>query len=159
MKTAFLYATKYGCVEQCGKAIEEKLNGVMDFYNLQSNKEVDLTQYDKIIIGGSIYVGRIQKEVTQFSLDNLNNLTDKKLGLFICCLSEGEEAETELRNAYPEALLEQAAVKEYFGGQAILSKMKFFDRFIIKKVAKTETDIYKLSKEKIEKFVNNLNKI
>jgi len=159
MNIAFLYATKYGCVEQCGKAIAEKLNGAMDFYNLKSKKQVDLTQYDRVIIGGSIYVGKIQKEVTQFSLDNLSNLKDKKLGLFICCLSEGEEAETELRNAYPEVLLEQAAAKEYLGGQVILNKMNFFDRFIIKKVAKTEEDVYKLSKEKMEKFMNDFNKI
>lgn len=159
MKTAFLYATKYGSVEQCGKIIAEQLNGVMDFYNLKTNKQVDLAQYDRVILGGSIYMGRIQKEVTEFSLNNLNILKDKKLGLFICCLKEGEEAETELKNAYPETLLEQAAAKEYFGGQAIFNKMNFLHRFILKKVSKADKDIYNLSNKNIERFVNNLNKI
>lgn len=159
MKTAFLYATKYGSVEQCGKAIAEKINGSMDFYSLKTNSQVDLTQYDRVVLGGSIYVGRIQKEVTKFSLENFNSLKDKKLGLFICCLMEGEEAETELRNAYPEALLEHAAAKEYFGGQAIFKKMNFFDRFILKKVAKTDQDIFNLSNVKIDKFVSELNQI
>ncbi|WP_097014290.1 flavodoxin domain-containing protein [Anaerocolumna aminovalerica] len=157
MKTAFLYATKYGCVEQCGKIIAEKLNGVMDFYNLKANNNVDLTQYDRVILGGSIYVGKIQKEVTEFSLNNLKTLKNKKLGLFICCLMEGEEAETQLRNAYPETLLEHAAAKEYLGGQAVFNKMNFFHSFILKKVAKTDKDVYNLSNINIERFVNALN--
>ena len=64
MSTLIVYASKYGCTEKCVKLMSKKLNDKVDLINLKNINDIDLSKYDKVIIGGSIYIGRIQKEVT-----------------------------------------------------------------------------------------------
>lgn len=157
MKTLITYATKYGCAENCAKALEEKLSGNVNLQNLKQGKAVDLLAYDQVIIGGSIYMGKIQKEVTEFCLKNLTALKEKQVGLFICCMKEGEEAASELNSAFPQELLDHAAAKEIFGGEFIFKKMKPMDRFIVKKVSKVDRDVSNIDRDSIERFARVMN--
>lgn len=97
MNTLIAYATKYGCVEKCALILSEKLTGEVDLYNLKEIKNIDISRYDKVIIGGSIYIGKIQKVVREFSSTKLNQLKEKEVGLFICGMGEGETAKKELK--------------------------------------------------------------
>jgi menaquinone-dependent protoporphyrinogen oxidase len=152
MKTLIAYTSKYGCTEKCAKILSEKLPGETDLINLEGERPVDLSAYDRIIIGGSIYMGRVQKPVTDFCNKNLDQLKGKKLGLFICCMSEGKDAEAQLNNAFPKELLDIAIAKDYFGGEFIFKKMNPLHRLIVKKIAKTDKDISKISHERIANF-------
>ncbi len=158
MKTLIAYGTKYGCTEECAKKLAVKLNGTVDLKNIKTKKDIDISQYDKVIIGGSIYMGKIQKEVSAFSLKNLDILKDKKIGLFICCMREGEIADTELNDSFPEELLTKAISKESFGGEFILKKMSFMDRMIVKKVSKIDKDTSTISEKTIDRFAQAMNK-
>ncbi|MBA1334923.1 MAG: Flavodoxin [Firmicutes bacterium] len=157
MKTLIAYASKYGCTERCASMLSEKLTGEVDLYNLKGARAVDLSQYDKVIIGGSIYMGRIQKEVSEFCSKNLSRLMDKKTGFFICCMREGDIAETELNTSFPQELLSNAVAKEYFGGEFIFKKMNALDRFIVKKVSKTDKDISNILEDNINRFSQLMN--
>ncbi|MGI6711498.1 MAG: flavodoxin domain-containing protein [Bacillota bacterium] len=64
--------------------LREKLNGNVDLYNLKEKKQPILANYDQIIIGGSIYIGKIQKEVSRFCTDHMAQLKGKRLGLYVC---------------------------------------------------------------------------
>lgn len=156
MKTLILYATKYGTTENCAKILSENLQGQVDIVDLKKVKGVDLSLYDRVVIGGSIYMGKMQKEIVNFCADNAVVLKEKKLGLFICCMREGEVAETELNEAFPEELLAHASAKEYFGGEFVFKKMSFMDRMIVKKVSKIDKDVSNLSAEKINRFAKAL---
>ncbi|MCC5911081.1 MAG: flavodoxin domain-containing protein [Clostridiaceae bacterium] len=157
MSTLIIYATKYGCTEKCAKMLSEKLQGKVELWNLKENKTIDFTQYDKIILGGSIHMGKIQKEVTELCSKNLNQLKDKKLGLFICCMREGDTAETELNSSFPQKLLDHAVATGCFGGEFIFKKMNFIDKMIIKKVANTNKDTSAISEESIYRFGQSMN--
>ncbi len=161
MSTLIVYASKHGSAEKCAKNIAEKLGDSTTIYNLLKKNNIDLTQYDRVIVGGSIYVGQIQKEVKSFCTENLEQLKSKKLGLFITCMDEGETAQTHIKNAYPEELISVATIVESCGGEFNFSKMNFFERTIIKMVSKskndgkpvdTKKDISKLSHENINKI-------
>lgn len=156
MKTLILYATKYGTTEKCAKILSELLKGEVDLINLNKVKHVDLSQYNRVIIGGSVYMGKIHKEIAEFCSNHAGALKDIKLGLFICCMREGEVAETELNEAFPEELLTRASAKDYFGGEFVLKKMGFMDRLIVKKVSKIDNDVSNLSSEKIYRFAQAL---
>lgn len=159
MSTLIVYATKYGCTEKCAKALAEKISGSVELRNVKAVKAADLSKYEKIIIGGSIRVGKIQKEISDFCGTNLHLLKEKKIGLFICCMRDGEIAETELNSSFPQALLNHAQAKEYFGGEFIFKKMNFLDRLIVKKVAKVETDVSNILAENIDRFVDSMNSV
>lgn len=158
MKTLIAYSTKYGCTERCGKKLAEKLNGEVELKNVKKEKNIDLSKYDKVIIGGSIYMGKIQKEISEFSIKNLDVLKGKKIGLFICCMRDGEIAATEIKDAFPEELISNSIAKECFGGEFILSKMNFMDRMIVKKVSKIDKDTSNISEENIDSFAKLMNR-
>ncbi|WP_273327242.1 flavodoxin domain-containing protein [Vallitalea guaymasensis] len=136
MSTLIVYGTKYGFTGKCAKALENELNGSVDIINLQSESIKDLSGYEKIIIGGSIYAGQLRKNVKQFCVDNLNMLLSKKIGLYISCSMTGDDAIKQIKNAFPEALYNRAVIKDYLGGEVNLEKARFFDRLIIKMVSK-----------------------
>ncbi len=159
MKTLIGFGTKRGCTERCAKTLSEKFDGAVDLINLKEGKNIDISQYDKVIIGGSIYIGKIQKEVSQFCVENLNVLKDKKVGLFICCMGEGEVVEKQLNEAFPQELIENAVAKESFGGEFIFKKMKFFERVIVKKISKIDKDVSNIFDERIDEFASVMNGI
>jgi len=158
MKTIIVYGTKYGTAEKCSKLLKAKLQGEVTLVNIKKESLPDITAFDNIIIGGSIYMGQIRKEVKKFCTENLNVLKDKRVGLFICGLSN-EDVITPFKNSFPEVLLNNAIAKEHFGGEVVFKRMNFLEGFIMKKVAKTDKDVSKLSEENINKFAESVNKI
>lgn len=157
MKTLIAYGTKYGSTEKCANILLERLNGEVDLCNLKETKNVDLSKYDKVVIGGSIYMGKIQKAVSQFCITNLDVLREKKIGLYICCMRDGDIAETEIKESFPLELVNDAVVKGYFGGEFIITKMNFLERFIVKKIAKINIDTSNISVERISDFADLIN--
>jgi len=157
MSILIAYASKYGCTEKCAGILSKKLNEKAELCNLKACKTVDLKQYDKIIIGGSIYAGRIQKEVTQFCSNNMDILKSKKLGFFICGMQEGDAAQKEINASFPEELMSRAFIRECFGGEFKFSKMNMMERFIVKKIAKTDKDLSNIIESNIEKFAQATN--
>lgn len=157
MKTLIAYASKHGFTKDCAEKLSGKLNGEVEIKNLKLDKAIDLSQYDKIIIGGSIYAGQIQKEVKEFCSKYINELKKKKLGLFICGMSEDDKVTQQIKASYPEELLNCAIIKENFGGEFVFNKMNFFERFIIKKIAKTSEDMHNLKENNIQNFAEKMN--
>ncbi|PKM52630.1 MAG: flavodoxin [Firmicutes bacterium HGW-Firmicutes-7] len=156
MKVLVLYATKHGATENCAKLLAEALEGNVALCNIKKEK-VDATSYDKIIIGGSIYAGSIQKEIKNFCAVNEELLKGKKTGYFICGMTEGEKGKDQLKAAFSSELLNNASAMDNFGAEVILSKMGFFERTIIKKVAKLEKDYSNILKENIKEFAKAMN--
>ncbi|SCY90797.1 flavodoxin domain-containing protein [Alkaliphilus peptidifermentans] len=157
MKTIIVYSTKYGTTEKCANSLSKKLSGEIDLVNLKSINDIDLSLYERVIIGGSIYLGRIQKEVTNFCSNNLEALKEKKLGLFICCMRDGNEMDIQLKAAFPQELVDKAIAIDAFGGEFIFDKMGFIDRFIVKKVSKTDKDTSNILETNIVDFSELMN--
>lgn len=156
-KVLIVYASKHGCTEECARALAGKMNTAADLCNLNEKNQVDLNAYDKVIVGGPIYAGRIQKQIRDFCSKNESALKDKKLGLFICGMSEGDEAKKQLEASFPQALLDASLAKESLGGKIEVSKMNFIERKIIKAVAKMESDMTNVSESRINQFAQILN--
>ncbi|AJA46461.1 flavodoxin [Clostridium pasteurianum DSM 525 = ATCC 6013] len=156
MKTLIVYATKHGFSEKCSKLLKDKFSGEVVAINIKKDTIPNLSSFDNIIIGGSIYMGKIQKEIIKFCTENLNILKNKKIGLFICGMQK-DNIETTLSNSFPVDLLYHASIKEYFGGEFILKNMNVTERFIVKMVAKIKEDVSSISEENINKFTKIMN--
>ena len=159
MKTLIIYASKYGCTEKCTKLLRDRLNGEVEIVNIKVKSIPEMTSYDNIIVGGSIYMGRIQKEINQFCLKNIGVLEKKNLGFFICCMNENDMAEKQLTASFPEGLLKNAVAIGFFGGEFIFEKMNFLEKTIIKKISKTNKDSSKLLQENIDTYAQLMNNI
>lgn len=157
MKTLIAYSSKHGCTEACARMLAEHLDGNVDRLNLKEFHDVDLAPYDTVVLGSPIYVGKIMKEVEVFATNNLKELEQKTLGLFICGMQEQHTVKEELAVSYPSELQEKAVAKEWFGGAYDFNDMNFIERMIIKKVAKTDQDMSNIQKEVIIQFAETLN--
>ena len=160
MKTLIVYGSKHGNTEKLSKALKDKLNGHVVIVNIKKDVVPNLNSFDNIIIGGSIYAGRIQKEIREFCYKNATLLESKKIGLFVCCMSEGEKAISQLNNSLPSELISMAKVKEHFGGGFTFSKMNFFEKYVIKIVSKKEKNAIKINinKDILNIYEENINR-
>lgn len=159
MNTVIVYASKYGCTEKCAELLSKKLSDKVNIINLKEVNDIDISKYEKIIIGGSIYIGKIQKEVTEFCSKNLDKLKEKRIGLFICGMQEGDIINTELNQSFNSALIEIADAKECFGGEFVFDKMNFMEKIIVKKVSKVTSNKSNILEENIHKFAQTMNAI
>ena len=171
MKTLIAYGTKHGTAEECAEILSKKLDGEVDVINLKKKTPENLSAYDKIIVGGSIYAGQIIGEVKSFCANNLTILKEKPLGLFLVCMSDDESyIETTITNSFSSELAGHAIARGSFGGAFHFSKMNFFEKGIIKMVTKQavkegkaasapdgKTDISNISESRISGFANKIN--
>ncbi len=156
MKTLVAYATKHGASEKCAKLLAEKLEGEVNVVNLKGSS-INLSQYDKVVIGGSVYAGMMRKEVKQFLAANLEAIKNKKFGLFVCGMSDGEQMGKIIEMVYPQELRDKAAAVSSFGTQMFIKDLGFFERFIVKTIAKTDTDVNKIDTAAIAGFAEKIN--
>ncbi len=158
MKTLLAYASKHGTTRKAAEKLAGQLDGEVKIINLQekASRKVRVEDYERVIVGGSIHIGKIQKSIKKFCQANLDKLLQaEQLGLFICCAEE-EKALEQLENAFPAELLEKAAAKGLFGHEFNLEKMSFISRAMIKKVAGVDRSESKIKDENIKKFAEEL---
>lgn len=156
MNTAIVYMTKHGCTEKAAQILREKLRSDVAAVNLKNAGEPDLAGYDTIIIGGSIHAGKIQGQITKFIEKQWDELLTKRLGLYLCCMFEGETAQKQFEEAYPLELRDHAYATGLFGGEFDFSKMNFFERKIVKKVANIEESVSRLDSGAIGEFARKI---
>lgn len=156
MKTIICYMSSHGCSEKVGRMLQSRLPGETVLVDLKRTPAPDLSPYATVIVGGSIHAGRIQKGVQTFCERNAAVLKEKRLGLFLCCMEEGEKARRQLEMAYPETLRSQAVTTACLGGEFNFERMNFAQRFLIRKISKVSQTVSKLDETAIAAFARAL---
>jgi len=136
MKTMILYASTYGFTRDCAQKLKQNLNGETILIDINKDPIPALDNFDTVLIGGSIYIGQIQKKIKKYCLSHLDELKNKKLGFFISCGS-AETVDTYFKNSFPEILLKKALSIQNFGGEMRPDQMNFFHKFISNMVDKS----------------------
>ena len=152
MSTLIVYVSSHGCTEKAAQMLAEQLKDEVTLVNMKKSSRPDLSSYDTIIIGGSIHAGRIQGRVKRFCRAHPDTLKQKRLGLFLCCMEEGDNAQKQFDEAYPAELRTHAAATGLFGGEFNFDRMNFIQKAIIKKVAGTTENVSKIKKDNIHQF-------
>jgi menaquinone-dependent protoporphyrinogen oxidase len=150
-KTLIVYASKHGTTE---KAVEVLKQSFLEatICNLKKDTCPSIESFDRIIVGGSIRAGRIQKEISIFCQKNLDSLLQKEVGLFICCMYEGEKAESQFIQAFPEELRRVVRAKGIFGGELLFEKMDFLEKAVIKKISGIKQSVSRFNPDEIKDF-------
>jgi len=159
MKTAIIYASKYGTTEKIARLLADSLKETDDviLVSLGKKNTEDLNQFDKIILGTSIYAGNSSRKMKLFCAEFQAVLLQKTIGLFICGMEPAEEKrQQEIRNAYPNWLYEKAKSIKFLGGEFLFEKMNFFEKAIIKKIAKTNSSVSNIDYTAIQTFAERM---
>jgi len=156
MNTAIIYGTKHGATHKCANTLANELGSYTKLYNLETESEINLSEYDTIIIGGSIHASAVNKNVKKFIDKNIDLLIQKNIGLYLCCMYEGDKALEQFGNAFPEELRNKATAHGLFGGEFDFEKMNFLEKAIVKKVANVEKSVSNLNYTNIKAFAKKL---
>ncbi len=157
MKTAIIYYSKKGTTQKVAKIISEKLNSQEGLIDLKNKPSFDISTYDRIIIGSPIYAGNSHNKVKKFIASNLNHLLSKEVGLYVCGMERDEAKQREeLARAYPKELIDKAKSIQFLGGEFLFENMNFFEKMIIKKIAKTDKSISEINHQNIDRFVKDI---
>ncbi len=132
MKNLIVFSTKYGSVEVCAQKLQHQVDGETTLVNVKTDPIPNLQEFDTVILGGSIYVGKIQQDLTNFMETHLDTLLQKRIALFICAGQEPDVCEQELQDAFPPKLAEHAIARECFGGYFDLKKVTFLEKLVLK---------------------------
>lgn len=157
MNSLIVYCSSHGTTEKAARILGDYLDGDVKLIDLRENNVLDLTPYDAVIIGGSIHVGNIQRKVKKFISEHHTELFTKKIGLFLCCMFEGEKAKEQFEQAFPQDLRERSISNGLFGGEFLVSRMNFLERQIVKKVAGVKVDTSNINEVSIKEFAEHVN--
>ncbi|MGM0902148.1 MAG: flavodoxin domain-containing protein [Bacillota bacterium] len=158
MKVLIVYCSSHGTTTKAALQLKKQLEGDVIVLNLNKAKlHSDVDLFDAVIIGGSIHTGSVQGRVKKFIKENLSVLSTKKIGLFLCCMREGQIAQNQFQSAFPEELRDRAVATGIFGGEFLVSKMNFFEKQLVKRVGKVTTDTSRIDEEAIEEFAGVFN--
>ena len=155
MKTLILYASKYGAAREIAERIAKKIDNAVVCDLKQDTPP--LSQFDCVICGSSLYAGSIRKEARAFLADNADELSKKKLGLFLSGFAP-DSADNDFAKNFPAKVIQAARAKAHLGGIFDPKKAGAPERFIIKIVMKQTGYIDSINDEKIAGFVADLNR-
>jgi len=161
-KVLIVYGTRYGTTAETSGIIAETLRKEsfeVKIVDAKKEKVQSINEFDLIIVGSGIQMGKWTKEPESFLKKFQNELSNKKVALFVSCgsanpLSEGEQKNKEMDDAKRKYLQDKSVeynVKPialgFFGGCYDFNKMSWFFRKTLSSVRpKLEGAGYKESK-------------
>lgn len=155
MKVAVIYATQHGTTEKVAGMLRDYASCTVDLINLKKQADVNLSDYSKIIIGGSIHAGMIQKRVTKFCEKHMKELTSKPLGLYLSCMDE-QKAQMQFETAYNDMLRKHATARKLTGGEVIIERMNFIEKFLMKKIGKITSSTSNIKEDKVKELAQEM---
>jgi len=136
MKIGIFYGTKTQTTETCAKELANLLPN-SHLINLNFDY-LDVDDFDFIVIGSNVRLGKINKNVKKFLKKNKSKLYNKKVAYFLCNVFQNKTLATFKRNLDPK-LYNRAQIIKSFGGEIALEKQKGIDKFISKVILKLKT--------------------
>lgn len=135
MKTLIAYSSKYGTAAEAARRLADLLNGTTTLHDLDRDTPPSLSEYDSVVVGGSVYAGVLRKAAKAFCEGNSGTLQQKKLGLYVCCASPTDGLKY-IEENLPAQLVAHCTAKGAFGGELKFDKMNFVERPLLKMIAK-----------------------
>ena len=138
MKGIIIYKGKYGATQQYAEWLGEELS--LPVVTAQDIKEDQLKEYDFLLIGASVYIGKLQ--IQKWLKNNLAFIRGKKIFLFQVAATPPEEKEK--RQAYNRSGIPEEIIKDcefyFLPGRMIMQNLSWKDRFMLKMGARLAKD-------------------
>ncbi len=154
MKALLLYSTREGQTKKIMHNIAQQLEGYeCQFVDLHESERVDLSQYDKILVGASIRYGSLNKKLYQFIQAHKEQLNQAKAAFYCVNLTarkEDQGKDTPEGSVYVQTFLKkspwQPELIGVFAGALYYPRYRPIDRMMIRFIMKLtggETDTTK----------------
>ncbi len=131
MKIAIIYTTKGSTTSDCAKLLAKELKNHSLTLTDMKNIDIDFKDYDAIVVGFPIYMGRIKKSARKFLTQYREALLENRVGYYMCC-GLADCFEDYAQRLIPSDLKEKAFAVSCFGGSLDPSRFKGIDKMIVK---------------------------
>jgi len=138
IKGAVIYSSRYGATQQYAAWLAGELKWPL--LEAEDTSDKDLAPYDALIIGSSVYIGKLL--IKGWLKDHNPVLGAKDLFFFIVCgtpASEREKQETIARTNIPHDLIGPENVF-FLPGRLTIGKLSWRDKFMLKMGARLLKD-------------------
>ena len=127
-KIAVIYKSKYGATKQYAGWIALKLGA--DLYEVSDIRKNDLKEYDTIIYGGALYIGKIKG--IKFITSNYKKIKDKKISVFMVGMKNFDQnyINLTLENNIPKEILSNIDTF-YFRGKINYKELSIKDKILM----------------------------
>jgi menaquinone-dependent protoporphyrinogen oxidase len=156
MKTLIAYASRRGCARKAALALRDLLGDDVRLVDLKAEGDPDPAPFDAVIVGGSIQAGRVQKRVRAYCEAHAGQLLEKRTGLYLCCMYEGETAKKQFDDAFPEAVRGRAVASGLFGGELDFETLGFVAKLVVQKVAGVTESVVTFDPEAVAAFAERM---
>lgn len=153
MNTLIVYFTKHGAAQKIAEGLAAQLENAT-LCNGKKEPIPALKDFDRVVVGSSLYAGSIGKEVKAFLTERAQELGEKPLGLFLSGLDATGEERYFAAN-FPQSLLTRAKAKAFLGGAYDPAQCAFGERFVMKLLGKNQA-VSTISHEDIQRFADAL---
>ena len=152
MKALIIYMSNHGTTTK----IVDRLSTLLGYntstiVNLKTDAVPSLEKYDTIIIGGSVYAGKVQKKIRKFCIDNLSELLTKRVALFLCYMKDDKRKE-EFLASYPGELIDHSTANGFFGGALKFEELNLVEKVVAKKVTTHKESVSRINSQAINHF-------
>jgi menaquinone-dependent protoporphyrinogen oxidase len=158
MKTLIIFASKHGATREIAERIAKKL-GDTTLHDVKLGKMPTLTDFDAVIIGSPVYAGMINGKIKKLISAKMDQLQDKKVGLFLSGMTRDDKhAQEFFKTNFPPKLLKDAKAQAFLGGVFDPKKTSAPERLVMKMVGKLTAYTSTISDDKIAEFVAAMQK-
>ena len=159
MRTLIAYATRYGTTEKYARLLAGRLPGEVTLADLRRTGRLSPAGFDMVLLGSPIYAGSVPSGVRRFCERHRSQLTRTRVGLFICCLYEGQKAQDQLDSAFPDWLALHAFGRWALGGEVRLAGLRLLDRLLVKAVVRPAADLSRFRPEDLEPLIRRVEEV
>lgn len=156
MKGLLVYQSKHGTTEKVAQRMQNLLGEEYLIININTTSLPKLSEFDRIVIGGSIHAGAIQKKIQAFCKLNLDLLLQKEIGLFLSCMYKEDSALKQLETAFPESLIKHAKATAITGGEFLFSEMNWIEKIIVRKIVGVKESRSEINFTAIDDFIAHM---
>lgn len=154
---AIVFMSKHGTTQKIANMLKAQLGGdSVTLINLNTNPKPDLRACSRILVGGSIHMGKIQSRVSKFCKKNEALLLSKQLGLFLCCMEQGEKAHAQFNGAFSESLRAHAKAQALMGYELYFERMNFLERSMTRKITGLSSNVSHIDTVAMQQFAQAL---
>lgn len=153
MKTLIIYATKNGSVKEVANLLKKELKGDVKLLDAHNEKIEDISMFDNILIGSSIYFGQIDRKIKNFIHLHRPEIINRNIGIFLMAGERDTEImQKQLKDAIPNDIFSKALAVTVIGSEIKLEKFTLLVRLILRYVKKIKSSYKDINKEKIKEF-------
>ena len=165
MNGIVIYKSKYGATARYAQWVSAELK--LPYFEIDEIDDGDLDEYDHVILGTSVYMGRML--IKKWLKNNLKELGNKKIYLFVVCgtpLEQKDKLNSYVTASVPEEIRNKCDIF-FLPGKLKKGELSWLDLFALKmgaRVAKSAevkkamlTDYNKVKKENLAELIIAVN--